>query len=316
MVRNRISEREIETQGVDVRRTLAYRSLALPFVLVALLCGGCSVIDGPVLDPKGPIALAERNLLFKAIAIMMIVIIPVFLMAAFFTRHFRGTNRNARYTPNFDFYWPAEIVVWSIPAAIVIWLGVHLWANTYKLDPYTEIDPSVKPLQVQAIAQDWKWLFVYPEHDIAVVNELAMPVGTPVSITITSDTVMNSLVIPALGGQIYAMAGMQTRLNLLADETGTFWGRNVQYSGTGFANQQFQTHAQSKEDFDAWLEKAKQSGKALDAATYESLAKPSEKVPVTYYSGVEPNLFDSIIAKYAHNDVMLTPSKKKPEPAE
>lgn len=316
MVRNRISEREVETQGVDVRRTLAYRSLALPFVLVALLCGGCSVIDGPVLDPKGPIALAERNLLFKAIAIMMIVIIPVFLMAAFFTRHFRGTNRKARYTPNFDFYWPAEIVVWSIPAAIVIWLGVHLWANTYKLDPYTEIDPSVKPLQVQAIAQDWKWLFVYPEHDIAVVNELAMPVGTPVSITITSDTVMNSLVIPALGGQIYAMAGMQTRLNLLADETGTFWGRNVQYSGTGFANQQFQTHAQSKEDFDAWLEKAKQSGKALDAATYESLAKPSEKVPVTYYSGVEPNLFDSIIAKYAHNDAMLTPSKKKPEPAE
>ena len=137
MVRNRISEREVETQGVDVRRTLAYRSLALPLVLVALLCGSCSVIDGPVLDPKGPIALAERNLLFKAIAIMMIVIIPVFLMAAFFTRHFRGTNRKARYTPNFDFYWPAEIVVWSIPAAIVIWLGVHLWANTYKLDPYT-----------------------------------------------------------------------------------------------------------------------------------------------------------------------------------
>ena len=297
-------------------RAGAYRSLALPLLLAALLCGGCSVIDGPVLDPKGPIALTERDLLFKAVAIMMTVIIPVFLMAAFFTRHFRGTNRKARYTPNFDFYWPAEIIVWGVPAVIVAWLGVHLWANTYKLDPYSEIDPSVKPLEVQAIAQDWKWLFVYPEHDIAVVNELAMPVGTPVSITITSDTVMNSLVIPALGGQIYAMAGMQTRLNLLADEAGTFWGRNVQYSGTGFANQQFQTHAQSKEDFDAWLEKAKQSGKALDAATYELLAKPSEKVPVTYYSGVEPNLFDNIIAKYAHNDAMLTPSKTETETAE
>ena len=296
-------------------RARAYRTFAL-LLGAALLCSGCSVLDGPVLDPKGPIALAERNLLFKAIAIMMIVIIPVFLMAAFFTRRYRGTNRKARYTPSFDFYWPAEIIVWGVPAAIVAWLAVHLWINTYKLDPYTEIDPSVKPLQVQAIAQDWKWLFVYPEHDIAVVNELAMPVGTPVSITITSDTVMNSLVIPALGGQIYAMAGMQTRLNLLADEPGTFWGRNVQYSGTGFANQQFRTHAQSKEDFDAWLEKAKQSGKALDASAYEALAKPSEKVPVTYYSGVEPGLFDKIIAKYAHNDAMLMRSKAETETAE
>lgn len=268
------------------------------------------------MDPKGPIALTERNLLFKAVAIMMIVIVPVFIMAAVFTRYFRGTNRKARYTPNFDFYWPAEIVVWGIPAAIVVWLAFHLWENTYKLDPYTEIDPSVKPLQVQAIAQDWKWLFVYPEHDIAVVNELAMPVGRPVSLTITSDTVMNSLVIPALGGQIYAMAGMQTRLNLLADKAGTFWGRNVQYSGTGFADQQFQTHAQSKEEFDAWVEKVKQSGTALDAAAYDALAKPSQKVPVTYYSGVEPNLFDCIIGKYSHGDSDRTPKSSKAETTE
>lgn len=300
-------------------RSLRWNSCASAAIAVAaltLLCGGCTVLDGPVLDPKGPIALTERNLLFKAVAIMMIVIIPVFIMAAVFTRYFRGTNRKARYTPNFDFYWPAEIVVWSIPAAIVVWLAVHLWTDTYKLDPYTPIDPSVKPVQVQAIAQDWKWLFVYPEHDIAVVNELAMPVDTPVSITITSDTVMNSLVIPALGGQIYAMAGMQTRLNLLADETGKFWGRNVQYSGTGFADQQFQTLAQSKDDFDAWVEKAKQSGKALDAATYGALAKPSEKVPVTYYSGVEPGLFDKIIAKWSHGDMDRMPHHSKAETTE
>ena len=300
-------------------RSLRWNTCASAAIAVAglvLLCGGCAVLDGPVLDPKGPIALTERNLLFKAVAIMMIVIIPVFIMAVVFTRYFRGTNRKARYTPNFDFYWPAEIVVWSIPAAIVVWLALHLWANTYKLDPYTPIDPSMKPVQVQAIAQDWKWLFVYPEHDIAVVNELAMPVGTPVSITITSDTVMNSLVIPALGGQIYAMAGMQTRLNLLADETGKFWGRNVQYSGTGFANQQFQTLSQTKEDFDAWVEKAKQSGKALDAATYEKLAKPSEKVPVTYYSGVEPGLFDRIISKYSHGDSDRMPHHSNAETTE
>ncbi|MGD9026424.1 MAG: cytochrome ubiquinol oxidase subunit II, partial [Methyloceanibacter sp.] len=203
-------------------------SVAIAVASLSLLCSGCSVAEGPVLDPKGPIALTERDLLFRATAIMMIVIIPVFIMAAWFTVRYRGTNRKARYAPNFDFYWPAEIVVWSVPAAIVVWLAFHLWEYTYKLDPYTEIDPSVKPLQVQAIAQDWKWLFVYPEQNIAVVNELAVPVGRPVSIDITSDTVMNSLVIPALGGQIYAMAGMQTRLNLLADEEGTFWGRNVQ----------------------------------------------------------------------------------------
>ena len=283
---------------------------------LALLCAGCGVADGPTLDPKGPVALTERDLLFKATAIMMIVIVPVFIMAALFTVRYRGTNRKARYTPNFEFYWPVEIIVWSIPAAIIVWLAFHLWEYTYKLDPYTEIDPSVKPLEVQAIAQDWKWLFVYPEHDIAVVNELAMPVGTPVSITITSDTVMNSLVIPALGGQIYAMAGMQTRLNLLADETGKFWGRNVQYSGTGFANQQFQTLSQTKEDFDAWVEKAKQSGKVLDAATYEKLAKPSEKVPVTYYSGVEPGLLDRIMSKYSHGDSDRMPHHSTAETTE
>ena len=291
-----------------VRRALAYRSqrVALAFC-GALACGGCSVLDGPVLDPKGPIALAQRTLLFDAVLIMMIVIIPVFIMAALFVRRYRGTNRTARYTPNLAYYWPAEVLVWGVPAAIIIWLGFHLWHSTYKLDPYNQIDPSVKPLEVQAIAQDWKWLFVYPEQDIAVVNELAIPVNTPISITITSDTVMNSLVIPALGGQIYAMAGMQTRLNLLADQPGKFWGRNVQYSGTGFANQQFQTIATPKEDFDAWVEKAKQSSQSLDAATYTELAKPSQKVPVTYFSGVEPDLFDSIIAKYSHGDMDRMP---------
>jgi cytochrome o ubiquinol oxidase subunit II len=298
-----------------VRPALAHRSLACALG-VALLCGGCGVIDGPVLDPKGPIALAERDLLFKAVAIMMIVIIPVFVMAALFMWRYRGTNKTARYTPNLAYYWPAEILVWGVPAAIIVWLGLHLWHNTDKLDPYNAIDPSVKPLEVQAIAQDWKWLFVYPERGIAVVNELAIPVNTPVSIKITSDTVMNSLVIPALGGQIYAMAGMQTRLNLLADQPGTFWGRNVQYSGMGFANQQFDVRATSKEDFDAWVEKAKQSGQVLDAETYDELAKPSQKVPVTYYAGVEPELFDKIIAKYAHNDAALMPHAPHAEEAE
>jgi cytochrome o ubiquinol oxidase subunit 2 len=286
-----------------VRPALAYRSqrVALAAGLV-LLCSGCGALTSPDLDPSGPITLAERQLLFDAVSVMMIVIVPVFVMAALFTWRYRGTNRRARYTPNFAYYWPVEILVWGAPAAIIVWLGFHLWGGTHRLDPYKMIDSRVAPLQVEAVAQDWKWLFIYPEQNIAAVNELAFPSGTPLALRITSDTVMNSFVIPALGGQIYAMAGMQTRLHLLADQPGRFMGRNVQYSGRGFADQQFHAIAMTKEDFDAWVEKVKQSGRTLDPETYKELARPSAKVPVTYYSDVQPNLFDTIIAKWRHGD--------------
>ncbi len=275
--------------------------MALAFGLV-LLCGGCGALTSPDLDPSGPITLAERQLLFDAVSIMMIVIVPVFIMAALFTWRYRGTNRNARYTPNLAYYWPIEILIWGVPAAIIVWLGFHLWGGTHRLDPYKAIDKGVEPLQIEAVAQDWKWLFIYPEQRIAVVNELVFPADTPLAIRITSDTVMNSFIIPALGGQIYAMAGMQTRLHLLADKPGRFVGRNIQYSGRGFADQQFGAIATTKEEFESWVAKVKASPSALDAETYEKLAKPSTKVPVTYYSDVEPNLFDSIIAKWRHGD--------------
>ena len=164
-----------------------------------------------------------------------------------------------------------------MPAAIIIWLGFHLVPGTHRLDPYNPIDTGVTPLEVQAVAQDWKWLFIYPEQNIAVVNELVFPAGRPLAIKITSDTVMNSLAIPALGGQIYAMAGMQTRLHLLANEPAEMWGRNVQYSGAGFADQQFRAVATTQDDFEAWVAKAKSASAALDAGAYETLAKPSQE---------------------------------------
>jgi len=275
--------------------------MALAFGLV-LLCGSCGALTSPDLDPSGPITLAERQLLFDAVSIMMIVIVPVFIMAALFTWRYRGTNRNARYTPNLAYYWPIEILIWGVPAAIIVWLGFHLWGGTHRLDPYKAIDKGVEPLQIEAVAQDWKWLFIYPEQRIAVVNELVFPADTPLAIRITSDTVMNSFIIPALGGQIYAMAGMQTRLHLLADKPGRFIGRNIQYSGRGFADQQFDAIATTNEEFETWVAKVKASPSALDAETYGELAKPSTKVPVTYYSDVEPNLFDSIIAKWRHGN--------------
>ena len=182
---------------------------------------------------------------------------------------------------------------------IVIAIGTLVWEYTHKLDPYRNIDPGKQPLEVQVVAQDWKWLFLYPEQGVASVNELAFPSGRPLSLRITSDTVMNSLLIPALGGQIYAMAGMETRLHLLADEPGRFAGRNMQYSGDGFANQNFEAIAMSDDDFEAWVAKARQSAGRLDAAAYEQLAKPSELHPVTYYAGFEPDLFARIIATYA-----------------
>jgi cytochrome o ubiquinol oxidase subunit 2 len=264
----------------------------------ALMAGGCDLTSMPVLDPKGPIALAERNLLLTAVVLMLIVIIPVFVMAILFAWRYRASNTQADYRPDWSYSARIDAVIWLVPALIVIALGVLLWSNTHKLDPYRKIDASVPPLEIQVVAQDWKWLFIYPEQGIAAVNELVFPAGKPLSLKITSDTVMNSFYVPALGGQIYAMAGMRTELNLKADAPGKFAGRNTQYSGAGFSDQHFQAFAASAGDFDAWVATARQARDKLDAETYRALATPRRSHPVTYYSAVESGLFDAIIAKY------------------
>jgi cytochrome o ubiquinol oxidase subunit 2 len=284
---NRLVERHANTRLVGAGVAMG----------VALLASGCGVAEAPIVDPKGPIALAERDILLRAFAIMMIVFVPVFVMAFWFAWRYRASSGNARYEPD----WMSnrlDALVWFIPALIVLSLAVHVWIYTHELDPYRRIDPSAKPLEVEVIAQDWKWLFVYPEQRIAAVNELAFPSAVPVRFKITSDTVMNSFFIPALGGQIYAMAGMRTELNLRADAPGKFVGRNTQYSGDGFADQHFTAVAMSEQDFDTWVEEVRQSPKSLDAASYAELAKPSIAHPVVYYATVEPGLFDAVIRKY------------------
>ena len=265
----------------------------------ALLGSGCDVRHAVLLDPKGPISLAQRDLLFDAFCVMLIVVIPVFVMAFLFARRYRASNAKAAYTPNWSYSGRIDAVVWLIPAVIVVALGTLLWRTTHKLDPYRPIDTAVAPLEVQVVAQEWKWLFIYPEQGIAVVNQLAFPSGRPLSLRITSDTAMSSFYIPALGGQIYAMAGMETRLNLLADAPGTFTGRNTQYTGAGFPEQHFKAIATTPAEFDAWVAKARQVPAKLDAAAYAALAARSKGHPVTFYSAFEPNLFQSIIAKYA-----------------
>src|SRR5215471_6475074 len=265
--------------------------------LLALLASGCD--RAVILNPKGPIADAERGLMIDAFTVMMIVVVPVILMAFLFAWRYRA-GRNARYEPTWAYSAKVDAVVWLVPALIVIAVAVLLWRSTHKLDPYREIASSNPPLDVQVVAQDWKWLFIYPEQGIAVVNQMAIPAGRPISLRITSDTVMNSFYVPALAGQIYAMAGMQTRLQMLADAAGRFVGRNTQYSGGGFSDQHFEVLAMTAADFDAWVAKAKQSPDKLDAATYARLAEKSRRNPVTYYSTVEPKLFDSIIEKWNH----------------
>jgi cytochrome o ubiquinol oxidase subunit 2 len=271
-------------------------------ILICLLVGGCSLANAPILDPKGPIALAERDILFRAFAIMMVVVIPVFAMAFWFAWRFRASNRQASYDPN----WMSgkiDAITWIVPSLIVVSVGAHVLIYTFQLDPYRPIDAAAEPLEIQVVAQDWKWLFVYPEQGVASVNEMAIPAGVPIRLSITSDTVMNSFFIPALGGRIYAMAGMRTELNLLADAAGRFVGRNTQYSGDGFADQQFAAVAMSEGDFDAWVAHAAASPDRLDATTYAELARPSIAAPVAYYSAVEPDLFVGIIRKYDRSGV-------------
>jgi cytochrome o ubiquinol oxidase subunit 2 len=264
---------------------------------LVLLTSGCSFIEAPVLNPKGPVALAERDILFRALAIMMIVVVPVFVMTFWFAWRYRASRLKAHYEPEWESS-TLDMATWIVPALIVASLGVHVWLSTHALDPYKPLQSPDKPVEIQAVAQDWKWLFIYPNEGIASVNELAFISKAPVSLKITSDTVMNSFYIPALAGQIYAMAGMQTRLNLSASEPGRFVGRNTQYSGRGFSDQHFIAIAKTPAEFENWVTQVRQSPQKLDAATYAALAKPSAAHPVTYYSGVEPGLFDAIIRKY------------------
>jgi len=263
-----------------------------------LVLGACGLAEALVLDPKGPVALAERNLMFETLAIMMIVAIPVFFMAFFFAWRYRASNRKARYDPVWASSSAIEVVIWTVPAVMVVVLGGYVWVNAHKLDPFKALDPSVEPLVVEVVAQDWKWLFLYPGQGVASVNELVFPAGVPLSLTITSDTVMNAFYVPALGSQIYAMAGMETHLNLLADAPGAFVGRNSQYSGAGFSQQHFAVVAATQEDFDAWVGKVKTSGGSLDAAAYAALLEPSTAHPVTHYASYESGLFDQIIMRY------------------
>jgi cytochrome o ubiquinol oxidase subunit II len=269
-------------------------------LLVSL--AGCSG-NFAVLDPKGSVGVAEKSLIATATWAMLLVVVPVIILTLAFAWRYRASNRNATYAPKWAHSTAIEVVVWAIPAVIILFLAILTWRTSHELDPYKPLESNVKPINVEVVALDWKWLFIYPDLGIATVNQLAVPVGTPVNFRITSDSVMNSFFIPQLGTQVYAMAGMQTRLHLIADEAGDFDGLSSNYSGKGFSDMKFRTLATSQQDFDAWVKKVKASSGQLSMDQYATVAQPQEKAPVQYFSTVDPKLFSNIIAKYNNGHV-------------
>lgn len=267
------------------------------------LLSGC---DFALLDPKGAVGVAEKHLIAVSVWAMLIVVIPVIVLTLVFAYRYRASNRSATYAPKWSHSTPIEIVVWTIPTLIIIFLAVITWKTTHELDPYKPIESNVKPIDVDVVALDWKWLFIYPSLGIASVNQLALPVDTPVNFHITSDSVMNSFFIPQLGSQIYAMAGMQTSLHLIANEAGDYEGLSANFSGKGFSDMKFRALAMNPADFQAWVQKVKAAQPQLSMDAYGSLAKPSEANPVEYFSTVDPKLFHNIIAKY-NDGRMLDP---------
>lgn len=251
-----------------------------------------------VIFPSGDVAFAQRDMLFIIQALMLLVILPVYILTFIFSWWFRADNTEATYDPDLVDNTIAEYIWWGIPIVMVAIVSVLTYVKTYELDPFKPLVSDKKTLHVQAIALQWKWLFIYPEENIATVNYLQLPVGRPVHFDITSDAPMNSLWIPDLGGQIYAMPGMKTELNLIASEAGKFRGSSANISGEGFAGMHFVTEATDEKDYDAWVKTVKESKQDLDFKSYQQLAKPSQDVPPGLYRLNDTKLFDQIIMKF------------------
>lgn len=273
-------------------------SIVLVLALIAAMLVWLFSTEVIVFEPAGDIGRRQRDLLVFTIFLSLLVIIPVFTMTIMFAWRYREGNKKATYKPNWDHNHLAEAIWWGIPIIIILILAVVTWKTSHSLDPYKPLDSDKKPLTVQVISQDWKWLFIYPDQDIAAVNQLYVPEKTPINFLITSDAAMNSFWIPQLGGQVYAMAGMQTKLHLIADKQGVYEGVSANISGEGFAGMKFKTHAVSDSEFQQWIKQAKTSEKMLDNTSYLELAKPTKNHPPETYVLADRSVYDTVIMKY------------------
>lgn len=265
------------------------------FLLTAFLSSCKEMV---ILDPKGPIGQRAAELINTSILLMLIVVLPVFIMVIWFTIRYRAGNKKATYKPDWAHSNTIEWFVWTIPVIIIVILSYITWTSTHELDPYKPIESDKPALRVDVISTDWNWIFVYPEDSIATINELVIEADRPVSFKLTSASVMTSFFIPHLGSQIYAMAGMQTQLNLMAQDTGVFWGRNLEYSGFGYNMMSFEVKAKTAQDFKQWVKDAKGSTSSLSMDEFNKIKQPNVDHPVVIFSSVEPDLLNKVMAPY------------------
>ncbi len=295
---------------------LKYFKLAATIFMISII-SGCNMV---VMKPSGDIATQQAQLITYSTVLMLIVIVPVMALTVFFAFKYRASNQDATYDPEWDHSVSLEIVVWTVPLAIIICLAGLTWVATHRLEPYNPlrrisenrpIPEGTKPLIIRAVAMDWKWLFIYPEQKIATINEVAGIVDRPIKFEITSSRVMNSMYIPALAGQIYAMPGMQTELNAVINKSGTYEGFSANYSGEGFSKMRFKFHGMSEAEFNSWVSKVRNKGEGLDRKELVRLEKRTIGHPVTYYQVEEDKLWERIVNicidrdKLCRHDMMM-----------
>ena len=278
--------------------------------VLALLCTGCDLVT---LNASGDIARQQGSLIVVATVLMLLIVLPVMALTGWFAWHYRASNRRATYDPEWHHSTQLELVIWSAPLLIIIALGAVTWISTHTLDPFRKLDriaegvpvpADVKPLRVQVVAMDWKWLFIYPDHGIATVNEMAAPVNVPIEFQITASTVMNAFYVPALAGMIYAMPAMETRLHAVINEAGDYQGISANYSGAGFSHMRFRFRGLDGAAFDQWVADTRASQDTLGRAEYLVLEKPSEREPVRRYGKVAADLYDAALNLCVQPDKM------------
>jgi cytochrome o ubiquinol oxidase subunit 2 len=274
-----------------------------------VLLGGCK---DSILASGGPVAEAERIILLDSLAIMLAIVIPTILVTLAFAWWFRASNKRALHLPDWSYSGKLELLVWSIPALVVLFLGGIAWISSHELDPARPLRGAIKPLEIEVVSLDWKWLFIYPAQNSASINRLVVPVGVPLHLRITSATVMNVFFVPRLGSEIYAMNGMTTQLNLKADKAGVYPGLSAQFSGDGFSGMAFDVQAVPPAQFADWVAQTHAKGLVLDDKAYRDLLKQSSSIAPYSYKSVEPGLFDAIVMqKLPPGDGPGTSSKRE-----
>ena len=268
--------------------------------------------DRGILDPVGPIAAAEKTILINSTAIMLAIIIPTMIATVGFAWWFRRGNTKAQYRPDWEYSGAIELVVWSIPALTIMLLGGITWISSHELEPSKPLNSPLKPVTVQVVSLDWKWLFIYPEQGIATVNQLVVPAGTPIDFRLTSATVWNVFFVPQMGTMIYTMPRMTTRLHLQADRQGVYDGLSAHFSGDGFPGMQFKVHAVPAQQFADWAQSSRGGPQVLDGPAYAELSKPTSYVKPMTYSNVAPNLFNAIVANRDPPSAVPHPQHNKP----